>query len=233
MKVKCVWEHNGDDTMLFAIDFVGAYARGENKEIASKKMENEIYSYLKWLEKGIPQDFSIEITQDYPCNLNVKDADSDVIFESEKEPLTYEEYESLKVRALKSSKDFLALYEGIPDKKASDVPERKTFYGKVPSNAEEMYLHTKNVNEYYFAEINVNADNQGNIYECRLKGFEALEKSSDFLKNSVIEGSYGEMWSLRKVLRRFIWHDRIHAKAMYRMATRVFGKENIPNPFAF
>ena len=134
---------------------------------------------------------------------------------------------------MKSAKDFLALYESIPDKRATAVPERKTFYGNVPRSADEMYEHTKNVNEYYFAEIDVDADNNGNIYECRNRGFELLESKVDYLNNAVIEGSYGEDWSLRKVLRRFIWHDRIHAKAMYRMAVKVFGAENIANPFCF
>ena len=96
-----------------------------------------------------------------------------------------------------------------------------------------MYEHTKNVNEYYFAEIEVDADNNGNIYECRKRGFEALETKFDFLSNNVVEGSYGEDWSLRKVIRRFIWHDRIHARAMYRMAVKVFGAENVENPFCF
>lgn len=79
----------------------------------------------------------------------------------------------------------------------------------------------------------MDADNDGNIYECRKRGFEALEAKTAFLQNAVIKGSYGEDWSLRKVLRRFIWHDRIHAKAMYRMAIKVFGAENVVNPFAF
>ena len=96
-----------------------------------------------------------------------------------------------------------------------------------------MYEHTKNVNEYYFVEIAVDADNGGTIYECRRRGFEALEAKLDFLKNDVTECSYGEDWSLRKVLRRFIWHDRIHARAMYRMAVKVFGAENVANPFCF
>lgn len=108
---------------------------------------------------------------------------------------------------------------------------RKTFYGQVPRSADEMYEHTKNVNEYYFAEIEVDADNNGNIYECRKRGFEVLETKLDFLSNTVVEGSYGEDWSLRKVMRRFIWHDRIHARAMYRMAVKVFGAENVENPF--
>lgn len=156
-----------------------------------------------------------------------------MLFESEQPPLTTEEYETLKTLALKSAKDFLALYESIPDKNEAAIPERKTFYGPVPRTANEMYEHTKNVNTYYFAEIAVKADHDGNIYECRKRGFEALESNPDFLQNAVTEGSYGEDWSLRKVLRRFIWHDRIHAKAMYRMATKVFGAEHVANPFCF
>ena len=82
-------------------------------------------------------------------------------------------------------------------------------------------------------EIEVDADNRGTIYECRKRGFEALEAKTDFLKNTVFEGNYGEYWSLRKVLRRFVWHDRIHAKAMYRMVAKAFGAENIQNTFCF
>ncbi len=34
-------------------------------------------------------------------------------------------------------------------------------------------------------------------------------------------------------LRRFIWNDRIHAKAMYRMAVKTFGNDVVPNVFSF
>ena len=94
-------------------------------------------------------------------------------------------------------------------------------------------MHTKNVNTYYFSEIHVDADNDSSIYACRKRGFEALESKPDYLQNAVFHGSYGEDWSLRKVLRRFIWHDRIHARAMYRMAVTLFGAERIENPFCF
>ena len=231
--IKCVWEHNDDGTLLYAVDYVGAYTRGETLDVAMGKMPNEIASYLKWRGEENIGKFEIVIAQEKVSELNVSDADSDVLFESEKAPLTIDEYEKLKSLALKSAKDFLTLYESIPDKSATAIAERKTFYGQVPRTADEMYEHTKNVNEYYFAEIEVDADNNGNIYECRKCGFEALEAKNDFLRNVVIEGSYGEDWSLRKVLRRFIWHDRIHARAMYRMAVKVFGKENVANPFCF
>ena len=233
MTINCVWEHNGNDTLLYASDYIGAYTRGESLEIAKAKMPGEILSYLKWLGEDVTDSIEIIITQEKDSDLAIKDADSDVLFESEKAPLTTDEYEKLKALALKSAKDFLALYESIPDKSATAISERKTFYGNVPRSADEMYEHTKSVNEYYFAEIDVDADNSGNIYECRKRGFEILETKPDYLNNSVIEGSYGEDWSLRKVLRRFIWHDRIHARAMYRMAVKVFGTENIANPFCF
>ena len=233
MKVYCVWEHNGDDTLLYAVDYIGAYTRGESLEIAKAKMLGEIVSYLKWLGEDTSDNIEVVITQEKDSKLAIKDADSDVLFESEKAPLTADEYEKLKALALKSAKDFLALYDSIPDKSATAIAERKTFYGQVPRTADEMYEHTKNVNEYYFAEIEVDADNSGTIYECRKRGFEALETNPDFLQNNVIEGSYGEDWSLRKVLRRFVWHDRIHAKAMYRMAVRLFGESAITNAFRF
>ena len=233
MTINCVWEHNGNDTLLYATNCVGAYTRGESLEIAKAKMPQEIVSYCNWLGMDAAGKTEIVIVGEKRSELTIRDADSDVLFESEKAPLTAEEYKKLKALALKSAQDFLALYDSVPDKNATAAPEHKTFYGKVPRSADEMYEHTKNVNTYYFAEIAVDADHDGNIYECRKRGFESLESNPDFLQNTVRKGSYGEDWSLRKVLRRFIWHDRIHARAMYRMAIKVFGAESIVNPFYF
>ena len=139
----------------------------------------------------------------------------------------------LKALALKSAADFSALYLSIPEKDFSLLSARQTFYGTMPRTANEMYEHTKNVNGYYFGEIGVDTDNSGTILECRTKGFAALEQSSGFLTRPAAEGSYGEWWSLRKVLRGFLWHDRIHAKAMYRMLRSTFADAEIPNPFCF
>ena len=232
MKIRCVWEHNGNDTLLYAVDYVGAYTRGESLDVAIAKMPAEITSYLKWLGKDVPDDMSIEIVQEKVSDLRVSDADSDVIFDSEREPLTLEEYGALKALALKSAEGFLSLYNSITAKDESKLPVRETFYGKVPRTAREMYEHTKSVNEYYFAEIDVDADNEGTILDCRRRGFEELEKNRGFLSLGVVDGSYGELWSIRKALRRFIWHDRIHARAMWRMARTIKG-EAIENPFCF
>lgn len=233
MKIRCVWEHNGSDTLLYADNLIGAFTRGATKETALEKMKAETEAYLRWENAAVPEALDFDIVQQKESDLQICDADSDVIFDTEKEPLTQEEYEALKKLALKSAMDFDTLYSQIPDKDKSVLQARKTFYGNAPRTAREMYEHTKNVNEYYFGEIEVEADNAGSIFECREKGFKALERQPHYLENQGFDGSYGEEWSLRKVLRRFIWHDRIHAKAMYRMAKQTFGAEAVEDVFRF
>ena len=231
--MRCVWEHNGNDTLLYSVDCVGAYTRGSSLEAAMAKMSAEIEAYSLWRGQEYKHDTDIEIVQEKDCDLQVADADSDILFDTEKVPLSQEEYEELKALVLKSARDFYALYSSISNKNESCLPQRRTFYGAVPRTAQEMYEHTKNVNSYYFAEIDVDVDNEGTIYDCRKRGFEHLEQRPNFLNNAVIEGSYDELWSLRKVMRRFLWHDRIHAKALYRHAIEVFDARTIANPFCF
>lgn len=222
LMIRCVWEHRGEDTLLWAVDYPGAFARGETLVQAMEKLPRDLVAWAAWTG-GTEQEFcDVQIIADVPSSLEVRDADSDVLLEAEKAPLSREEYEQLRQMCLRSAERFLMLYRSIPDPDRSENPVRQTFYGAVPRTARQMYEHTKNVNAYYFGEIDVEADNEGNIVECRRRGFEILEKQADFLKNPVYVGSWDEDWTLRKLLRRFIWHDRIHARAMMRMAKRTF-----------
>lgn len=233
MNLACVWEHNGSDTLLYARDYPGVYARGRTLEEATGKLPADMQSYHRWCSLPVPEKLEVDVVQNLSSELNIRDADSDALLEGEGKALSPEEYLEQKALVLRSAEDFLRLYQSIPDKQFPLGPERKTFYGPVPNTAESMYLHTKNVNAYYFGEIGVETDNEGDILECRLRGFKRMESIPDFQMSAVVEGSYGELWSLRKVLRRFLWHDRIHAKALYRRAAAVFGSEAIPDVFCF
>ncbi len=233
--IQAVAEYNGGGYLIYAENFAGAFVRGKTKDEALSKFESEIKQYAHWAGLTLASDFSfdVRIVQEKESGLQICDADSDVIFDSEKLPLIRAEYGELKALALKSARDFLALYESVPNKTGTVLSPRKTFYGNMPLTADEMYSHTKNVNSYYFGEIGTEASNLPDILSCRREGFAKLESSPFFLENAVYDGSYGEQWSLRKVCRRFIWHDRIHAKAIYKMSVKLCGKNSVSNPFCF
>lgn len=82
-------------------------------------------------------------------------------------------------------------------------------------------------------QIGIPVSDEPDIVSCRMKGFDRLESLPGFLDNPIHTGSFSERWTLRKACRRFVWHDRIHAKAMYRMAIRLCGEEVAANPFFF
>ena len=229
MVIKAVIEYNSEGCLVQAENYPGAFARGQTPALALAKLPSEVRQYLCWAGGEIGS-AEVEVVLSIESKLQVADADSDVIFHGETQPFSPQEYERLKGLALRSAADFQTLYDSIPDKDYSNRPPRKTFYGEVPRTARAIYEHTKNVNSYYFGEIGVEVGNDPNILTCRQEGFRLAEQMPGFLANPVQVGSYGENWSLKKTCRRFIWHDRIHAKALYKMALVLWG---CANPFCF
>lgn len=106
MKIKCVWEHNGNDSMLYSSNYVGAFSRGETLEIVMSKMKDEVEVFQRWKNEALAEELELQIEQEWSSGLDICDADTDVIFEEEKMPLTMEEYLYLKELAMKSARDF-------------------------------------------------------------------------------------------------------------------------------
>ena len=223
--IRAVLEYNSEGSLLYSADDPGAFSRGNTAAAALVKLPEEVNKFRLWSGKELLQlPARVEIVQKHPTGLNVKDADSEVIFDSERNALTQAEYEYLRGLAVRSARDFDRLYRLLPDPDATDIPFRETFYGGGrPRTGREMYVHTNGVTAYYLGEIGLDWENAEHMADNRERALDALERTEGFLTRPAQEGSYGEWWSLRKVMRRFIWHDRIHAKAMYRMARRIWG----------
>lgn len=225
-------EYNEKGCLLWSLDCPGAFARGESREEAIAKLPADVAAFCRWAGWSVPAG-PVEIVEEkYQPEMKVEDADSDILFESERLPMTREEYDVLRGLVLKSAADFDALYASVLNPSEPLGEARTTFYGEYPNTAQTMYDHTNRVTAYYVGEAGAEVDNLSNFYENRLNGMAALEAIPDFLQLPVIEGSYNELWSLRKVLRRFLWHDRIHARAMYRRAKTIWGSR-IADPFRF
>lgn len=233
MRIRAAVEHNEMGYLIYAENLPGAFTRGRTREEALDKLPDEVKRYLLWATGAVPEGMTadIRVVQEEKSSLDIHQADSEIIFDSEKTPLSEEEYRKMRDLAFKSARDFRMLYDSIPEPDRTSLPVRQCFYGHVPRTAREMYIHTNQVTGSYLDGL-VDIRNLQDIYDNRLAAFRQLEGVSGYLDNKVYEHPYGEPWSLKKALRRFLWHDRIHAKAMYHMARGIWG-ETIANPFHF
>lgn len=69
MEIRCVWEHNGNDTLLYAENAPGAYARGATVEEALSKMDGELRAWTRWQGKLPPNSYDFTIVQEQSCDL--------------------------------------------------------------------------------------------------------------------------------------------------------------------
>ena len=231
--VKAAVETNGKGVLVYAADFPGAYARGASQDEALGKLPADINAYSLWAYGKPLSGTAVRIVQQYTTTLSVEDADSDLLLDSERGPLTQAEYAALKDLALKSAHSFQALFDSIPDKARQLCPPRQTFYGDMPNTAKAIYSHVNNVAAYYTGEIGTRHKDTPDIAENRAQALSRVEALPDYLTAGVFNGSYDELWSLRKVLRRFIWHDRIHARALQRHAAALWGADALSDSYCF
>ena len=234
--IEVIAEYNDKGAMLWADAYPGAYAREETVSRALEKFPKALSEYARWAH-GTPLNDLAEsdfvVTHAYQTALRVDDADSDVLFPSERLPMDMTEYTQKKQLCIRSALDFEKLYASIPQKDRALRKSRRTFYGKIPCSAREMLDHTNRTLEYYAHAIGVPFENEGGLSENRRRLVRAIESTPDFLAPRVFTDTDGELWTLKKLLRRLIWHDRIHAHAMYRLAITFWQKDRIANPFCF
>ena len=113
---------------------------------------------------------------------------------------------------------------------------RKTFYGDNPKTIREIFEHVKNCQYYYLSRMRIDEEIEGDFMAIRKFCLEKLESLYHENKNSLKFEIDNELWTLKKVLRRFIWHDRIHGKAMVRILEKQKQLniiDNYEDPFHF
>lgn len=234
-EIQAVFEHNAQGVMLWAVAFPGAFARGADYKEAAKKLPGACRRYRLWATNACPaaNGEEVKVILEYKTEAVVEDGDTDVLFPGERLPMSMADYTNLKSLALKSARDFKALYESVPQKDRSLVKSRKTFYGRIPASAREMLSHANSVTAYYGAGVGIEMENLEDIVKNRQQLLGKLEQLPAFLQNTLYTAPDGELWTVKKLLRRLIWHDRIHARALYRRAVTFWAKERIANPFGF
>lgn len=105
-KINVVMEYNEGGYLLYANNYIGAFTRGRTQEEAISKFSVEVKQYMKWISEGkeaYEDDFVTIIMQEKKSDLQISDADSDVILETEEKSFDKEEYEGIKQLVIKKS----------------------------------------------------------------------------------------------------------------------------------
>jgi len=219
--VSVAFETNGRGYLGFIVELPGAYIRGRTEKGAIAKVSQEVHLYLKWLSVRYEHDYKVQVVQRHQSSLTVEDADSEILLETDKAMMEKEEFRNLGDLVWLSGETFVQLYTGATFKDWIDASRiRKTFYGDNPKTIQEIFRHVKNCQYYYLSRINITEKIEGDFLTIRKFCLEKLEELFHKSNNSLTLEVDDELWTLKKVLRRFIWHDRIHGKAIVRILKR-------------
>lgn len=215
------YETNGLGFLGWITDLPGAYLRGATIGEARAKIGRETADYAEWL--GIRVSPPAGLTESvHKSGLHVEDADSDIIFESEKTGFAnMEEFDRWCALVRVSGARAEEVYEDCGHR---DVPDprlqRATFYGEAYPTVRTQFAHIVDVQNYYLAQIGTGIRLGGGLKDSRPEFAEQL-RAKYLSEGNRLYSSDAEEWTIKKIIRRIIWHDRIHARAMQRIEARM------------
>jgi predicted RNase H-like HicB family nuclease len=235
--VSIAFETNGRGYMGFIVELPGAFVRGKTENEAIAKVDLEVEIYLKWLCIKQNSHYKIQVVQKHQSTLQVEDADNEILLDEDKKSIGEKEFRNLLNLVWFSGETFLKLYTNVKFKDWIDEARiRKTFYGDNPKTIREIFEHVKNCQYYYLSRMRIDEETDGDFMAIRKFCLEKLEPLYHESNNSLKFEIDNELWTLKKVLRRFIWHDRIHGKAMVRILEKQKQLniiDNYEDPFHF
>ncbi len=231
-----IMEYNDSGVTLWSLAYPGAFARGVTAPEAARKLPAACRRYRLWarlpLEAAVRDD-EIRYARKFKVDAAVEEGFTWALFPEEKLPMDMAKYTSLKTLCLKSARDFEALFASIPQKDRALVKSRRTLYGKIPATAREMLDHLSEGQRSYAAVFGIDLGEGAGLLADRKRLFSLLEAQPGYLADRIVTAPDGEQWTLQKLLRRLLWHDAIHGRALYRRAVTFWQKERIRNPFGF
>ena len=236
-EIDAIQEYNDSGVTLWALSYPGAFARGKTAADAAKKLPGACRRYRLWArlsaDAGSQDPKEVRFRRKIKVDAAVEEGFTAALFPEERLPLDMPRYTALKILCLSSARDFEAMVASIPQKDRALLKSRRTLYGKVPVTAREMLSHVAEAQRACASLFGIDLGDGQGLLADRKRLFAALEAQPEYLSDRVVTGPDGEQWTLKKLLRRLLWHDAIHGRALYRKAITFWQKERIRNPFGF
>jgi len=232
-------ETNGKGFQGFIIELPGAFVRGRTEQEALSKTIKEATSYAKWLESPAPTSTKARVVQRHQCELTVEDGDCEILLHADQDVLDQRRLAQLRDLVKHSGQTFSRLYDSVSLKDWVDSSKsRPTFYGQTPKTVRENFDHVKGAQYYYLSRTRSPFQfvKDGDFVAIRQQCLDQLTELYSKNGNSEVFSADNESWTLAKILRRFIWHDRIHARAIVRILQKQQSQgliQDYKDPFCF
>ena len=213
-------ETNGHGLHGFIVELPGAFVRGPTEDEALSKAQHEAGTYLRWLGREQTRFPKARVVQTHRCKLMVEDADCEILLDNDTGEMNDREFQRLFDLAKFSGVTFNSLFDSVELKDWVDEARvRRTFYGQNKKTIQEIFDHVKRTQYYYLSRTGTPfaADNSELFMRIRNSCLGALETLFRQNRNLKVYSLDNESWTLKKILRRFVWHDRIHGKAVTRI----------------
>lgn len=235
--VSAVAESNDDGVILFAFTFPGACGWGPTEAAARERLRWSIRECRDWLVRHDleplapridPDDDEIEIDERVPATGDPLDCDSEGFFDYDQAAYADDEVARIRTLLERSRADLLDLVTDQPPAVLDHrlVEDRRTIRDVVDHVAitEHWYLTRVEL------PVNVPADWRAYPEQTfeRLSATRAdVERVLDALpslpsaQRAQTWTLDGERWSQRKMLRRLVWHERLHLSQLDRLVSKV------------
>lgn len=202
----------------------GCWVFGRTPKRALKKVKVAVADWFKWLEKhGEPfpaemEDFKIEVGEMLRVTYNpVKAGKPEPLFWSEVLPITKKDIEKV-IRLMRYSReDLLKIVSNLPDTCLDWQPPNK------PRTIRNCLRHIAHVEIWYITRLNIElpSKNPRNVFKLLNYTRKLVIKTLENFPRDKMRGIFQprkdpsptcNLWTARKMLRRFVDHERLHTK---------------------
>jgi len=213
--------------MAHVLDLPGCFARGQSRMEALQALPGAIQEYYAWLRRHgeLPpsggERFGVKVAGESKGCAPFEPGDAAALFPPERKPITLEEMEYYFRLMSHARTDLLAIVRNLP----SDVLDWQSDAGSL--SIRKLLRHVGNAEKWYVSRVvpleglpaEWEDDEEMPVLEylemVRRTAIARLRQLNENERSSVFHPAYWtrhpeEAWTARKVLRRFLEHEREH-----------------------
>lgn len=237
--VSAAAEEGEAGTILFAFAYPGACGWGPTEADARERLRAGLRSTLDWLDAhGLDhlaprgdvdvEQFDVAVTERVPATGDPRQCDTEGFFEFDRRPYADADVSRTAALLAASRRDLLDAVAGrsAPTLDRRLVEDRRT--------VREILDHVAVAEHWYLTRVDLPVDVRDGWRGYPDDTFERLTVTRADVervlralpdvpaeRRSATRVADGERWSVRKVLRRLVWHERLHYRQLVRLLPKV------------